>query len=149
MGRAGMNSDAAAGPSSAARADGVGCPLTGAPPDGGTDRITCQEAVLSRAKAIFLGEFVQASGLGAVANQPTLRMILAADLVRAELWKEHCDAIRQPADCQGWPPCHRWAAEGTEEWRRTRRYLAAWKRSVLLDETTIRAEAWAAAVACC
>ena len=55
-----------------------------------------QEAVLSRAKAIFLGELVQASGLGAVANQPTLRMILAADLVRAELWKEHCAAIRQP-----------------------------------------------------
>ena len=65
-----MNSDAAAGPNSAARADGAGCPLTGAPPDGGTDRVASEEAILSRAKAILFAERgVQALGLGAAASR--------------------------------------------------------------------------------
>ena len=91
-----MNFDAAAGPSSAARADGAGCPVTDAPPDGSTDRVASEEAILSRAKAVFLAERgAQASGLGAAASQPTLRLILAADVVRGQLWSEHGDAVRQ------------------------------------------------------
>ena len=91
-----MNFDAAAGPSSAARADGAERPMTGAPPDEGMDRVASAKAFLSRAKAIFFAERgVQASGQGAVARQPTLRLILAADEVRAQLWTDHSDAIRQ------------------------------------------------------
>jgi len=75
-------------------------------------------------------------------TQCALRLVRDADNHNAD-----ASGLMTAPACEGFPPCHRFAAEGTEEWRRKRRYLAAWRRSVVLEETTIGAEAWAAAVA--